>query len=64
MIKVFKKKKQLGPAMAESGKDDQLIRTRAYELYLERAMEDGHDLEDWLRAEEELASGNKSSAAA
>jgi hypothetical protein len=34
------------------------IETRAYELFLARGCEDGHDLEDWLRAESELvASG-------
>jgi Protein of unknown function (DUF2934) len=31
------------------------IRTRAYELYLQRGSEDGHDVEDWLRAEIEMA---------
>jgi hypothetical protein len=30
------------------------IRQRAFELYQERASEDGHDLDDWLRAEEEI----------
>jgi hypothetical protein len=30
------------------------IRLRAYELYEERGKEDGHELEDWLRAEEEI----------
>ena len=29
------------------------IRARAYELYEARGRESGHDLEDWLRAEEE-----------
>lgn len=33
----------------------QRIRTRAYELYVERNSEPGHDLDDWLRAEQELA---------
>jgi hypothetical protein len=28
------------------------IRERAYALYEARGREDGHDLEDWLRAEE------------
>jgi hypothetical protein len=32
------------------------IALRAYELYLERGGEDGHAVEDWLRAERELAS--------
>ncbi len=31
------------------------IRMRAYELYLQRGREDGHDEEDWLRAEIEMA---------
>ena len=35
---------------------EQEIRRRAYELYLERGEEPGHDLEDWLQAERELAS--------
>ena len=30
------------------------IRLRAYQLYQARGREDGHDLEDWLRAEEEI----------
>lgn len=27
---------------------------RAYELYVERGREDGHDVEDWIAAEPEL----------
>ncbi|MGH9502639.1 MAG: DUF2934 domain-containing protein [Terriglobales bacterium] len=30
------------------------IRLRAFELYEARGREDGHEVEDWLRAEEEL----------
>ena len=30
------------------------IRRRAYELYEQRGREDGRDMEDWLRAEEEI----------
>ena len=30
------------------------IRERAYELYEARGRGDGHDLGDWLRAEEEI----------
>ena len=37
------------PALTE-----ELIRQRAYQLYEERGCEDGHDLEDWLRAEAEM----------
>jgi len=30
------------------------IRLRAYELYEERGRENGHELEDWYRAKEEM----------
>ena len=30
------------------------IRLRAYELYETRGRENGHELDDWLRAEEEI----------
>jgi hypothetical protein len=30
------------------------IRARAYELYLQRGGQHGHDFDDWLRAEAEL----------
>ena len=33
---------------------EQNIRHRAYEIYLERGGEPGHDLEDWLQAEREF----------
>jgi Protein of unknown function (DUF2934) len=32
------------------------ISLRAYELYEARGREDGHEQEDWLRAEEEITS--------
>lgn len=32
----------------------ELVERRAYELYLERGGEDGRDLEDWVRAEDEI----------
>ena len=41
---------------------EELIRVRAYELYEERGCEDGHDLDDWLQAETEIA-GKKPAAA-
>lgn len=31
------------------------IADRAYQLYLQRGAQDGQDVEDWLRAEQELA---------
>ncbi len=33
---------------------EEQIRLRAYALYEGRGREDGHDLDDWLRAEAEL----------
>jgi hypothetical protein len=33
---------------------EEQIRNRAYQLYEARARQDGHDLDDWLRAEEEI----------
>ena len=34
--------------------DPKKIEHRAYELYLDRGCDPGHDCEDWLRAEREL----------
>jgi hypothetical protein len=42
---------------------EEQIRSRAYELYEARGRDNGHDMEDWLRAESEI-SGNSSKAAA
>jgi len=39
------------------------IRRRAHELYEQRGGEHGHDLEDWLRAEEEIKEMRALSAA-
>jgi hypothetical protein len=33
---------------------DEEIRRRAYEIYLERGEQPGHELDDWLQAEREL----------
>ncbi|MGH9554606.1 MAG: DUF2934 domain-containing protein [Terriglobales bacterium] len=38
---------------------NELIRQRAYELYLERGSEAGHAAEDWLRAEAEVRARSK-----
>ncbi len=40
------------------------IRRRAYELYEQRGREDGHDVEDWLRAEKETKQVRSRSVAA
>ena len=43
---------------------EEQIRRRAYELYESRGREEGHDLEDWLTAEEEITAKNTRTAAA
>jgi Protein of unknown function (DUF2934) len=40
------------------------IRLRAYQLYEARGREDGHELDDWLRAEEEIREKKVIAAAA
>jgi hypothetical protein len=40
------------------------VRRHAYELYEARGKEDGHDVEDWLRAESELVQRQSKSLAA
>jgi len=39
------------------------IRRRAYALYEQRGREDGHDVDDWLRAEAELTAQTMKTAA-
>jgi hypothetical protein len=39
------------------------IERRAYELYLARGGADGHDFDDWLRAERELSYAKGQTAA-
>jgi len=42
------------PAVGSLELTEDLVRTRAYRFYEERGREDGHDIEDWLRAEAEV----------
>ena len=35
------------------------IELRAYEIYIQRGCEDGHDLEDWAEAERQLTSSSE-----
>jgi Protein of unknown function (DUF2934) len=51
-----------GRTAAEADREEQ-IRLRAYELYLARGGEDGHDVEDWLEAEAEITGGTERAAA-
>ncbi len=43
--------------------DQERIRVRAYQLYEQRGREDGHDLQDWFKAESELIGKAKAGAA-
>ena len=63
MTKELGKKPAISVLVAPEILEDQ-IRARAYELYEERGKEDGHDLDDWLRAEAELTSSKHRSVAA
>jgi cytochrome c556 len=38
------------------------IEKRAYELYVERGSQDGHDLENWLDAERQLTESSEKSS--
>jgi hypothetical protein len=42
---------------------EELVRERAYQFYEERGREDGHDLDDWLRAEAEMLGKKPSDSA-
>ena len=44
-------------AMEHGGPGQDEISRRAYELFLARGGEHGHDLEDWVQAERELSLG-------
>jgi hypothetical protein len=46
--------KKLPTAINEPQELEQRIRERAYELYEARGQEEGHELEDWYRAKEEI----------
>ena len=47
-------KNQRGPSHDETLTMEGHIRQRAYELYEQRGRRDGHHLEDWIQAEDEV----------
>jgi Protein of unknown function (DUF2934) len=47
-------KNQRNPSNHEETKMQAEIQKRAYELYEERGCRDGHQLEDWIQAEQEV----------
>jgi hypothetical protein len=58
------RREQSPSAVSNLEPEEDAIRKRAYELYVDRGMDDGHDLEDWFHAEQELATRKSQSAAA
>lgn len=53
--------RSLGDTTAASGREvrrppETDIASRAYELFIARGREDGHDMDDWLEAERQLSS--------
>ena len=57
-------KKSPAAVTSEPQELEHRISLRAYELYEARGREDGHDIEDWLRAEEEIREKKVTAAAA
>jgi hypothetical protein len=51
-------------ATAEPSNSEEEIRKRAYELFEVRGGVEGRDVEDWLRAEEEIRGGETNAVAA
>ena len=45
---------RMKPEIEQAFPTKKQIEARAYELYLQRGCEDGHNIEDWLIAEKEL----------
>jgi hypothetical protein len=51
-------------AVAQPPRIEDRIRERAYELFEARGREEGHELGDWLRAEDEIAGHKREADAA
>lgn len=62
MIKADARNKPI--AIVEDARIEEAIRQRAYELFETRGREEGHELEDWLRAEKEITRSKSDAAAA
>ena len=57
-------KKSPATGTSEPQELEHQIRLRAQELYEARGREEGHDLDDWLRAEEEITAKSERAVAA
>ena len=63
-MKVTAVSKQPQDNRPASPSTEQSIQERAYELYVKRGQEPGHELEDWLQAEQEVRQGRDRQRAA
>lgn len=63
-MKLISKQDTSGVVDQASPELEEQIRRRAYELYEGRGRTDGHDMDDWLRAESEITSGKREAVAA
>lgn len=52
-------KKPSTKAVSEPQNLEENVRLRAYQLYEARGREEGHELDDWLHAEEEITKEKK-----
>jgi len=55
------------PATSDQSRDNEntsqdAVQQRAYELFVSRGQKPGHELEDWLQAEEEIRQGRRQNA--
>jgi len=53
--RAFEKRQTEDPVQSNDGDRNEQIAQLAYQYWENRGREDGFDLEDWLRAEQELA---------
>ena len=63
-MKLIPKQETQRPLDQASPELEHQIRSRAYELYEERGRTDGYDMDDWLRAESDVAGGKSKAIAA
>jgi hypothetical protein len=63
-IDATKKQSTTGISELQEFELEYQIRLRAYQLYEARGREDGHELDDWLRAEEEITQKKERTIAA
>ncbi len=57
-------RKPVASVPVEPQNTEEDIRQLAYQLYERRGREDGHDVEDWLRAEDEITNKKTRTTAA